>query len=83
MNKNSINMNDAFFKIFKHRVTGSFAASSGHKKGYLLFKEQVDLLQKTEQFIQEIREGLWDENQLRELFVEPVDWKKLHRFAQL
>lgn len=70
-------MNDAFFKIFKHRVTGSFVASSGHKKGYLLFKEQVDLLQKTEQFIQEIREGLWDENQLRELFVEPVDWKKI------
>jgi hypothetical protein len=43
-------------------------------------------LQKTEQFIQEIREGLWDENQLRELFVEPVDWKKLqdlHNFEWL
>lgn len=74
-------MNDAFFKIFKHRVTGSLSASSGHKKGHLLFKEQVDLLQKTEQFIQEIREGLWDENQLRELFVEPVDLKGMAKIC--
>jgi hypothetical protein len=83
MNKNSVSMNDAFFKIFKHRVTGSFNVVSAYRKEHLLFKEQVDLLHKAEQFIQQIREGILDENLLDELFCEPRDFKKIAEMCAL
>lgn len=76
-------MNDAFFKIFKHRVTGSFNAASAYRMEHLLFKEQVDLLHKAEQFIQQIREGILDENRLDELFCEPRDFKKITEMCAL
>ena len=76
-------MNDSFFKIFKHRVVGSFNVASAYRKEHLLFKEQVDLLHKAEQFIQQIREGILDENRLDELFFEPRDLKKIAEMCAL
>lgn len=77
MNKKDITSNEKFLKIFKHRVVGSAQGGLAYKKEYLLFKEHISLLEKTEQFIREVREGIWDESQLDELFSQPRNLNKV------
>ncbi|ENX37656.1 hypothetical protein [Acinetobacter courvalinii] len=77
MNKNYINLNEKFLFIFKHRVAGSLSGNLAFRKVHLLFKEHVDILQKTAQLIREVREGIWEENQLDVLFSEPRNLNKI------
>lgn len=77
MSKNNISLNEKFLKIFRHRVSGSSKGALAYKKEYLLFKEHVDILLKTEQFIQQVKEGIWEEHQLDELFSEPRNLNKI------
>jgi|GEM_PF-4211514 len=81
MYKNDLNIENLFFKIFKHRVTGAFNEALELRKEHLLFKEHIDLLQKTEEFIKGIREGIWDENQLDELFSGKRNLKKIEEIC--
>lgn len=82
MNKNDINSDEKFLKIFKHKVTGSAQGAFAYRKEHLLFKEHICLLEKTEQFIREVREGIWDESQLDELFSQPRNLNKIAEICE-
>jgi hypothetical protein len=77
MQKNRLTINNEFYKLFRHRVSGAQNTSALSKEQYVLFKEHVDLLQKAEQFICDIQDGIWDENWLAELFERKNNRRKI------
>ncbi|RUP39024.1 MAG: hypothetical protein EKK63_10715 [Acinetobacter sp.] len=77
MQKNRLTINNEFYKLFRHRVSGAQNTSAVSKEQYVLFKEHVDLLQKAEQFICDIQDGIWDENWLAELFERKNNRRKI------